>query len=327
MKACIPVAGLHLLRRGEVFVVVTRPRRRGATLVDVLCSLAIIGVLAALLLPAVQRMREAANRTRCLNQLRQLGLGLHLYHESAGSFPQAYNEYWNLYEPSDQPDPPDSRPKKSWATFILPYLDRQAIAQSSVLSAQTNEVPNFLCPSDPRADKISRGGAYAYLGNRFGLTSYLAVEGSAYENGPDPSDLCLELGGPKDGVIYRSSDIRITDIVDGTSYTLLLGERPPSPAPALDWGWWAWSAYDSALAVVDRRSLVYPSCPSPALYGPGDVANACDANHFWSFHPSGACWLFADGSVRFIPYKAVDLLPALASRNGSEVIDVTDLPD
>src|SRR5438093_285517 len=82
---------------------------------------------------------------------------------------------------------------------------------------QQAAVGHLLCPSDSRAAGVSQGGNYTALGKRFGLTSYLAVEGSAYERGPDPSQLDLQLGGPKDGVLYRSSDTRLTDITDGTS--------------------------------------------------------------------------------------------------------------
>ena len=111
----------------------------------------------------------------------------------------------------------------------------------------------------------------------------------------------------------------MTDIIDGTSNTALRGERPPSPAPDLDWGWCAWSAYDSSLAVVDYRNLIYPNCAVPSVYGPGKLDDGCSAQHFWSQHPGGANWLFADGSVRFLPYSAQRILPALATRDGGEV--------
>lgn len=298
-------------------------RRPAITMIEVLVAVAIIGVLFSLLLPAVQMMREAAHRTQCQNNLRQLGLALHNYHASFGLFPQAYNEYWNLYEPADKLEPPDPRPKKSWAAFILPFVEEQQLEAQGAANFQKGSVNVFLCHSDPRTAKVSPGGAFSYLGDKFGLTWYLAVEGSRYDFEPDKSELNLHLGGPKNGVIYRSSDTRLTDISDGTSNTLLLGERPPSPTPALEWGWWAWSAYDTALAVEDNRLLVYPFCPKPAVFGPGDQENPCDVTHFWSFHPGGANWLFADGSVHFLGFAAGTVLPSLASRNGGEVIDST----
>lgn len=305
----------------------SRTHRRSAfSLIELLVLLAILGVLIALLLPAVQRVREAASRVRCCNNMRQLGIALHHYHSVAGQFPQAYNEYWNFFAPTDEPVPPDPRPRRSWAGFILPYLEQQTLEATGAQSSQGAAVELFLCPSEGRSGgNVSKGGSFSYLGSRFGLTSYLAVEGSTYERGPDPSRADMELGGKKDGVLYRSSDTRVTDILDGSSNTLLVGERPPSPGPALEWGWWAWTAYDSALSAVDYRMLLYPSCPNPAVYGPGHLTNPCDAHHFWSLHPGGGNWLFADGSVRFLSYAAAPILPALASRNGGESVDANDL--
>jgi prepilin-type processing-associated H-X9-DG protein/prepilin-type N-terminal cleavage/methylation domain-containing protein len=303
-----------------------RPLSRGAfTLLEAVVVIAIIGVLAALLVPAIQQMRESAARTQCQNNLKQLGTALHAYHAAQGRFPQAYNEFWNLCEPADQPSPPDFRPRKSWAALILTFLEQDALQQSSVANYREAAIQTFLCPSDDRAALgTSKGGNFSHLGKKFGLTSYLAVEGSSYDKDPSSpgSALNLQLGGPKDGVIFRSSDTRLTDITDGSSMTLLVGERPASPPPALDWGWWTWSVYDSALAVVDRRLFPYGSdCPNPALYGPGQPNEPCDTHHFWSYHGGGASWLFADGSVRFLRYTARDLLPALASRNGAETLD------
>jgi prepilin-type processing-associated H-X9-DG protein len=300
-------------------------RRWAFSLVELLVVLVVLAILLGLLLPAIQRAREAGNRTRCQNNLKQLGLALHAYQTTLGSFPQAYNEFWNFCEPADAPQSPDPRPRKSWAGLVLPFVEQELLASSGALNAQQALLLIYQCPSDPRWGGLSYGGNYKFLGDQFGLTSYLAVEGSAYRLGSTvATEVAMEFGGPKDGVIYRSSDTHLTDITDGSSNTLLVGERPPSPAPALDWGWWAWSAYDSALAVVDRRLLIYSDCPSPSVYGPGDPENECDATHFWSFHPGGANWLFADGSVRFLPYSARDLLPALATRSGGETVDPSE---
>jgi prepilin-type N-terminal cleavage/methylation domain-containing protein/prepilin-type processing-associated H-X9-DG protein len=298
-----------------------RTSRPAFSLVELLVVIAIIAVLVGLLLPAVQKVREAAGRANCQSNLKQLGLALAMYHDTARKFPQAYNEYWNLCDPTDQPVPPDPRPRKSWAAFILPHVEQQALQASGTKSFQRAVVSVFMCPSDPRYARTSDGGSFRYLGDQFGLTSYLAVEGSAYLKGPSPSFINVRLGGPKDGVIYRSSDTRLSDISDGASNTVLLGERPPTGTTAIDWGWWAWSAYDAALAVVDRRLLTYLDCPDPAVYGPGSLNAVCDTHHFWSVHPGGANWLFADGSVRYLTYAAAGVLPQLASRNGGETVN------
>jgi prepilin-type N-terminal cleavage/methylation domain-containing protein len=297
------------------------PARAGFTLIELLVVIAIVAVLVGMLLPAVQKVREAAARARCTNNLKQLGLALHNYHDAEGRFPQAYNEYWNLSEPGDLPEPPDPRLRLSWAALILPYIEQQNLRAAGQAQAQRAPVGLFYCPSDGRPPEPSDGGNFKYVGDRFGLTWYLAVEASRYERGPSTTNLNLEFGGPRDGVLVRNGATRLTDVLDGTSGTLLLGERPPSPAPDLDWGWWAWSAYDSTLAVTETRGMLRTGCKLPAGYGPGRPTDPCDAHHFWSHHPGGGLWAFADGSVRFIRYGAAPLMPALATRAGNEVVD------
>ena len=297
-------------------------RLRAFTLIELLVVIAIITVLIGLLLPAVQKLRAAVLRIRCADNMRQLGLALHNYHAAHDHFPQAYNEYWVLCPPADTPLAPDPRPRKSWAALILGYVEEQNLEFTGARLAQRGCVKIFLCPSDPRVEGVSRGGLYSYLGDRFGLTSYLAVEGSAYERGPSNTHVNIGLGGPKDGVIYRGSATRVTDIRDGSSNTVMLGERPPMPGgESPEWGWWAWSLYDAALAAVDRRTVAYPFCPRTATYGPGRLDDECGTHHFWSFHPGGANWLFADGSVRYLPYSAAALLPQLATRAGGELVE------
>ncbi len=302
----------------------SRTSRPGVTLIEVLVVIAIIGVLIGMILPAVQMARESANRAACQNKLRQLGIALHHFEAQQGKFPQAYNEYWNFDTPDEQPLAPDPRPRKSWATLALPYIELDNLRALGVISAQEKIVDLFMCNSDPRRHKTSTDGYYKYIGPQFGLTSYLAVEGSVYREGPSNTNMNLDFGGPKDGVIYRSSDTKVTDIVDGTSHTVMLGERPPSPEPDLDWGWWAWSAYDSALAVTEERALLTVGCPKDNVYGPGKLINPCDAHHFWSLHPGGGQWLFADGSVQFLRYSAAPIMPALATRAGGETANWAD---
>ncbi len=299
-------------------------RRPAFTLIEVLVALAIIGLLIGLLIPAVQKVRAAADRTRCQNNLKQLGLAVYLYHEDNLKFPQAYNEYWNFTEPGDAPKPPDGRPRQSWATMILLYLDQVNLARTGVAFSQGQLVEVFACPADDRSRTVSDGGSFKNLGNRFGLTWYLAVEGQEYTRGEAKTYLSLEIAGARDGVIYRSSDTQVVHVTDGTSNTVMLGERPPSPGPDLDWGWWAWSGYDSALAVTERRSFLYPGCPMPITYSPGKADDRCDAQHFWSVHSGGGNWLFADGSVRFLRYAASSVLPALSTRAGNETINADD---
>jgi prepilin-type processing-associated H-X9-DG protein len=132
---------------------------------------------------------------------------------------------------------------------------------------------------------------------------------------------------PKCDGVYESSRTRLTDITDGASHTVLVGERPPSPD--LFWGWWTWGAFDSSLGVRNSYPVYGTSESKPVIlctrlfpenYRPND-SNCCDTHHFWSTHPGGGNWLFADGSVRFLPYRPNAILPALATRSGGEVVN------
>src|SRR5262249_30810637 len=135
-----------------------------------------------------------------------------------------------------------------------------------------------------------------------------------------------------------SPPLRLTDIKDGTSNTLLIGERPPSADYLFGW-WFAGGGYDGYCKAGDNymgvRDTPYLNgltdtngapvkCPMSKLnYQPGKITDLCDQLHFWSLHPGGANWAMADGSVRFLPYAADPLLPALATRNGGEVVNDT----
>jgi prepilin-type N-terminal cleavage/methylation domain-containing protein/prepilin-type processing-associated H-X9-DG protein len=295
----------------------------GFTLIELLVVIAIIAVLIALLLPAVQKVREAANRVHCLNNMKQIALALHSYHDANGLFPHAYDARALFLDPSRTPTT-GGRNKTvvtmSWATLILPFIEQDNLAQAGYDTYHARDVSIYACPSDPRATSF-------YTGNNSygtqGLTDYLAVTGTmTFVGSPDTGTL-----RPKcNGVIYESSKTRIADITDGTSNTVLVGERPPSPD--LFWGWWTWSAFDASLGVRDTFAVYNDSgtippvlCTSllPENYRPGSNNN-CDTHHYWSMHPGGGNWIFADGSVRFLDYQSNTILPALATRNGGEVV-------
>ena len=284
------------------------PRRPAFTLIELLVVIAIIGTLIALLLPAVQKVREAANRIKCANNLKQIGLALHLYYDSAQVFPQAYSTL-KCFAP-----PPDDA-HLDWLSLILPYIEQDNLYKAGVDVYSTSQVALYHCPSDPRV-----GGYTGTLGT-FGVTDYLAVDGNDfYYYGPN------NIKDGNQGVIYRDSRTRMSDITDGTSNTVVVGERPPSPDMLL--GWWTYAELDTTLSAhsifLYYHTAGYGSsavCQTPALFSPGSLTNNCDAHHFWSLHTGGANWVFADGSVHFISYAASLIIPQLATRNGGEIID------
>jgi prepilin-type processing-associated H-X9-DG protein len=148
------------------------------------------------------------------------------------------------------------------------------------------------------------------------LTSYLGNDGTSFSQ--------------KDGVLYRNSRVRIEHIPDGSSNTLLVGERPPSPE--LIYGWWyAGDGIEGngVFDVVLGTREINPTQPHPQYvhcgrgpfpFRPGRIDDFCSIFQFWSLHPGGANFLFGDGSVRFIHYNADSIMPALATRAGGETI-------
>lgn len=284
---------------------------RGFTLLELLVMVAILGALLSLAVPAVVRVRESASRTRCANNLRQIGLALHAYHDAHGQLPPG----------TSFRDGKDPLPFMSWLTRLLPFVEQDALWQQALAAYGLDKdfrddpphvgfgtfLPLYLCPSDP-----SSAGSRWVSGLRPAFTNYLGNEGT------NSSRL--------DGVLFLDSRTRLTDVTDGTSNTLLAGERPPSPDGMFGW-WYAGLGQGldgSAEHVLGarERNFYYSGCLSgPYEYGPGRLGNLCDTFHFWSVHAGrGANFLFCDGSVHFIPYAAAPVLPALATRAGGEVV-------
>ncbi len=291
--------------------------RPGFSLVELLVVLMIVGVLFGLLAAAVQRAREAAARTRCANQLRQLGLAAHAYHTAMGALPAGVssNVRQNPY------------PYVSWLNRLLTYLENEPLWKQTVDSYGVSRIPwttpphagldtvvsLFVCPSDGRILRAETSHGY-----HVAFTSYLGVLGTDYR--------------ARGGCLYADSAVRLADVADGTSNTLLAGERPPSAD--LYYGWWyAGAGQDNAgscdmlLGASERnsRGAEFHSCPDgPYAFAPGRLENQCDQFHFWSLHPGGGHFAFCDGSVRFLAYSADSVLPALATRAGGEPASIPD---
>jgi prepilin-type N-terminal cleavage/methylation domain-containing protein/prepilin-type processing-associated H-X9-DG protein len=288
--------------------------RKGLTLLEVLVVLAIITVLLALGVPAVMKARTAADRVGCANNLKQIGVALQNYHDSHSLLPSGIA--------SDRPD--QLFPYMSWLTQLLPHLDDGTLWQTTVAAYQADPWPFdnpphvgfgtpikvFACPADGRMLDTHE----VLSGYQPALTSYVGVLGIAWND--------------TRGVLFQDSQTRLSDITDGTSNTVVVGERPPSTD--FRYGWW-YAGYGQAgtgstdmLLGVNERYLgggsAYACPPGPYQFQPGDVANECDLFHFYSLHPGGAHFIFGDGSVRFLAYRAAPVLPALATRAGGEVV-------
>jgi prepilin-type processing-associated H-X9-DG protein/prepilin-type N-terminal cleavage/methylation domain-containing protein len=294
-----------------------RVPRPGLSLLELLVVLAILGLVVALTLAAVQRTRLTAARASCQNKLRQIALGLHSYHTATGRFPPgvsgegAKSQY----------------PFLGWQGHLLPHIEQSPLWEETVAAyKQTRDflsvpphvgletpIPVYACPMDARTGSVQlvRGSM------RVAMTSYLGVEGTnAFR---------------RDGLLFLDSTTRIADVTDGTSQTLLVGERPPSADLVLGWWYAGWGQDkdgegDMLLGVRTKNNQSWArSCPiGPYEFTPGKFDNQCDAFHFWSPHSGGANFAFADGSVRFIRYSANDIMPALATRAGGESVAIPD---
>jgi prepilin-type processing-associated H-X9-DG protein len=301
------------------------------SVIELLIVTAIVGLLVGLALPAVQSARESARRIQCLNNLKQIGLALHHHHDVRGRIPPH----------AATGDPHDPNVLLQWTAFILPQVEQTALwtASEQACRLETNTSKNpphvgyatvlqiFVCPSDSRL--LS---SLSIDGNRAAFTSYMGVSGSPhggtviYEGGrallfPAPGVF---------GLFGRTPGSRFAEITDGTSQTLMVGERPP-PVSLEAGRWYAGSALagvvfpgpDGAMDIPQSTYFVGDPCmPSGRGFGPGRIDNPCDRFHFWSVHPGGANFVFADGAVRYLPYSAAKVLPALATRNGGEQVEL-----
>ncbi len=289
--------------------------RHGFSLAELLVVIAIIAVLLGLLLPAVQKVRDAANRSTCSNNLRQIGLALHHYHDAHRSLPPGVSNRNGA----------DPTPFMSWNTRLLPFLEQQNLWSQTeqAFARDKNFLDNpphigfatvmavYACPADSRTFSV----AQLKSGRRVAFTAYLGVEGTDQNR--------------QDGVLYLDSHVSFREITDGLSNTLMVGERPPSADGVMGWWYAGWGqskdgSGDMVLGVREWNVGPYgPECPAgPFHYGPGRIDNQCDAFHFWSSHVAGAHFLFCDGSVHFLRYTADPILPALATRAGKEIVDV-----
>ncbi len=307
---------------------IRRPRPcRAFTLIELLVVIAIIAVLIGLLLPAVQSAREASRRAQCLNNLRQIALAMHNYHDAVATFPPGYVSLTQ----GNQPNGAEIGPGWGWGTLLLSQLDQTPLYNLANYSlpttapasqtARVTRLTTFLCPSNvgdhgPLTIKDASGNV---LVADLAPGQYVGVAGQL-----EPE----EFPAQNNGVFYRNSKIGFRDITDGTSSTLMIGERSQNVADATRVGMIpsglacnnpSWPVQDCEASNVLVLGHTGPSPDEPWIDVPNNKKAGVDDFH--SLHAGGCNFAFCDGSVRFIKESInPQVFSYLATRAGGEVI-------
>lgn len=275
----------------------TRTDRLAFTLVELLVVVAIIGVMIALLLPAVQAARESARRAQCHNNLKQIGLALHGYHGTFAMFPRGG---WGATSTG-----------LSWSACALPYLEQTQLFERIDRQTPYTSVSNaavgatvldaFLCPSAPKTSYLRKSADLPAATTReYARSDYAAINGERGLRAPGASN------SPERGVLILERHISLDQIADGASQTLLVSEAPEGIH-----GLWF-----SVRNAMDQSGPIN----KPATYAPSYVFFDY-GQEISSYHSRGACALFADGSVHFLSETLdAQVLAAICSREGDEPI-------
>jgi prepilin-type N-terminal cleavage/methylation domain-containing protein len=310
---------------------VTVRGRRGFTLIELLVVIAIIGVLVALLLPAVQQAREAARRTQCRNNLKQIGLAFHNYHDSYNTFPPGHVSKFPANLTSGEAG------CWAWGTFILPQVDQSSVynalnpsavdpqvaaATTVGLNALQTSLSVFRCPSDTAVeflngfDSTTSGNentapadAYSrYITDgvgkvKIGLSNYVAVASAGESTTPAINPIQY---GPPLGISFQNSKVGIKDIVDGTSNTFCVGERAWRFKNLLAGAGTIYAISASPLANINQSQSwniksAHTNVSGLTYDGPNWSSNnrPHSARAFNSNHVGGLFFLMCDGSVQF----------------------------
>jgi prepilin-type N-terminal cleavage/methylation domain-containing protein len=291
--------------------------RRSFTLIELLVVIAIIAILIGLLLPAVQKVREASSLLSCRNNLKQIGLAMHQYHDTQGSFPVGY------YDPTPWPAL-DNGPGWGWGAYLLPYLEQNNLFQQIRFDLDVGDPANagiratflkiYSCPSDP-------SGSTTFVINDGGSNSWTLARGNYVAcNGNDGVDDFTT--PPHTGAFVRAiKGYRVADITDGLSNTFFVGDRTSK----LSYSTW----------VGGPTGALNPFLQAPGNFGAEVTLLMChagvtgpntpgvfDADSTSSPHQLGVPFLFGDGSVHFIS-NGIDIATwmALATRAGGEAIN------
>ncbi len=290
--------------------------RRAFTLIELLVVIAIISVLIALLLPAVQQAREAARRSQCINNQKQLGLALHNYHDTFNVFPPGW-----IGVQSGRPNT-EGPSGFAWASHLLPNLDqaplynqinfKASLLDSSNDIARKSVLAAFRCPSDPSTDtwQLGEEGNPTNILATLPTANYVGSFGSVGAEvlcivAPFPASQCLG-----DGVFSHNSKLRIADITDGMSNTVMLGEHRSDKK--LNW-------HSTWVGLVPRGEEATARFLAVSDHTPNSPALHID--DFSSWHTGGVHLLFGDGRVRFLTQNVdLGIFRAIATRAGSEII-------
>jgi prepilin-type N-terminal cleavage/methylation domain-containing protein/prepilin-type processing-associated H-X9-DG protein len=294
-------------------------RRRGFTLIELLVVIAIIAVLVGMLLPAVQKVREAASRVQCANNLKQLGLGLLQYESANHKFPPA------------QLDGPPGK-SHGWAPYMLPYIEQQQLYNRyrwDLWSADplnqpvvAHQLPIFQCPSAPEQDRFMTFGVFQNNGKgacgdyapTMSVDPILVTQGLI----PQPNDYR--------GILEPNKMTRMCQIEDGTSKTVLLTEDAGRPRL-----WQAGKPGDDQIVVGGPWQAYYNPIilKGSQVDGTGNwgscAINCTNDREVYSFHAGGANAVYADGSVHFLPAgMSIRVVAALVTRAGGEAVPTSD---
>jgi len=292
-------------------------RRAGFTLIELLVVIAIIGILIALLVPAVQKVREAAARLQCTNNLKQIGLAMHHHHDSLGRFPAGYQA--NTRDPAANPGTLDAPPGWSWAVFLLPYLEQDNVYRQLRLDLPAwhaaNAVlvktpfPVFLNPAAPNGSptilvRTESGTVLAEWGR-----SHYVVNNGQDETWAYPQHDLSSVSGI--GPFYRNSRVRMAEVTDGLSNTVFVGEHTTVSDKT-----WVGVHPDASCCPIDPTRFPFTACDRPAtlvMCHSGPAPAEPGVVHAPSFPTCHVCqmyapWaggggqvLFGDGHVQFIP--------------------------
>ena len=256
-------------------------RTRGFTLIELLVVICVITILLTLLTPAVQHSRDAAHRAQCKNNMKQLGLAFHNYHDTFRSFPPG----WTQHHPQPGPET-----RFGWSVFVLPFVEQAPLYERLDFGTQRAEplslfqtlIPVYRCPEDPSDDiNTQRGefGTLTYSVNFGPVAPPRLLENGLAEFWPGQLPTPLKTNG----LAYLNSKIGVRDILDGTSNTFLIGER---------------SAIGSAAIWMGVRGNEFET-DQVTDCAPGHGINKSEAG-FSSRHIGGAHFLMCDGTVRFV---------------------------